>query len=151
MVHLAPQLIAAVLTHLTALRLSLAQYHRVSLRELLALGFVGSRGEASLTALHQSLSIPKSAVTALVDRLHARGMVERRQDQLDRRRWFVSLTPSGQHLMQEVEEEEARLVQDALKRLPESEQEAFLKALHGLKEQFIEARPTQPTQQEGNL
>jgi DNA-binding MarR family transcriptional regulator len=149
MVAIAPQFVGAVLVHLTALKLGLAQYYRISLRELMTLGLVAGRGEASLTALHKSLSIPKSAVTALVDRLHARGMLQRRQDPEDRRRWLVSLTPSGKRLVEGVQEEESRLVQDALGKLSDAEQRAFIKALNALKEELAEAGPAPPTLRKG--
>ena len=83
-----------------------AQQYHLSFRDLLVLGLLAIRGPTSFTELHRLLAIPKSALTGAVDRLYARGVVERQHDQRDRRRWFVSLTPEGVRLTTSLDRQE---------------------------------------------
>jgi DNA-binding MarR family transcriptional regulator len=53
--------------------------------------------------LAERLDCDPSNVTGLVDRLHARGLVERRADEADRRVKHLALTPAGQRLRSELE------------------------------------------------
>lgn len=52
--------------------------------------------------LSRELITHRSNVTGLVDRLQARGLVQRVENPADRRVWRVSLTPAGQKLMAQV-------------------------------------------------
>ena len=54
-----------------------------------------SEGDAAATALAGWLSVSKPSITALVDGLEAKGLVERRDDPADRRRVQHVLTPLG--------------------------------------------------------
>jgi len=130
--HLPATLVSSLLIHLTVLNLNLARHYNLGLRELLVVAVLAIREELSFRQLHEALSIPKSALTGIIDHLHVRGMVERRQDRRDRRRWLVSLSPSGQRLAQMMQEEEADLLQSAFEGLSQAEQEAFLKATRAL-------------------
>jgi len=125
-------LVSSFLAHLTLLNLSLARHHNLGLRELLVLVALAVQGQLSFGELHEALSIPKSALTGIIDHLHVRGMVERRQDHQDRRRWLISLSQSGQRLARTIQEEETSLLQAAFQGLSEAEQEAFLKATQTL-------------------
>jgi DNA-binding MarR family transcriptional regulator len=53
--------------------------------------------------LAERLDCDPSNVTGLVDRLHARGLLERRGDEADRRVKYLTLTPAGQRLRSELE------------------------------------------------
>jgi DNA-binding MarR family transcriptional regulator len=52
--------------------------------------------------LSRLLIMHRSNVTGLVDRLEARGWVERRDSETDRRSWRVTLTLEGQRLVREI-------------------------------------------------
>ncbi|MBI4233132.1 MAG: MarR family transcriptional regulator [Chloroflexi bacterium] len=150
MVHVPAGFVSTLVTYLTVLKLSIATHHDLSLRGLLALGVLATKGPVSFKELHQLLSIPKSALTGLVDFLAAEGVVERRQDQQDRRRWIVSLTPSGERLAQAMQEEESRLVEPALQGLSDEEQAAFLKAIKSLSRELLEAQGHREARQGGS-
>jgi DNA-binding MarR family transcriptional regulator len=53
--------------------------------------------------LAERLDCDPSNVTGLVDRLHARGLLERQVDEADRRVKHLTLTPAGQRLRSELE------------------------------------------------
>jgi len=53
--------------------------------------------------LAEVLEVEPITVARLVDRLEARGMVERRADPMDRRCWRLHLTPTAQPLMAEID------------------------------------------------
>ncbi len=75
----------------------------------------------SMRALAQCLQVDPSAITGLVDRLEAKGLVERRPDPEDRRVKALVLTPRGKrvrsHLRRIVEEPPASLSRMDEKRL----------------------------------
>lgn len=132
MVHLPPDAISALFTHLTILKLHVAQHLNLNIRELLVIGVLGIHGALSFTDLHRRISIPKSTLSGLVDYLSTRGLVERYQDQQSRRRWLVSLTPSGRRLVGKMRREEAELVRLSFSSLSRRQQAEFQKALHTL-------------------
>lgn len=55
-----------------------------------------NEGAASLGELITALNLPKQSATDVIDRLEDGGLVERRADKRDRRRFEVILTPTGQ-------------------------------------------------------
>lgn len=75
---------------LGGLELTLPQYRVLSLL---------SDGSAAATALADHLAVSRPSVTAVVDGLVERGLVERTTDPDDRRRVRHSLTGSGHHVL----------------------------------------------------
>lgn len=57
-------------------------------------------GDRSIGDIAERLVLPGHAITPMVDRLQAAGLVERRRDQDDRRVVLVGLTPAGVDLEQ---------------------------------------------------
>jgi DNA-binding MarR family transcriptional regulator len=75
-----------------------AQQHQV----LLAVkGFPG-REEVTIGELAERLNLKHHSVVGLMNRLMARGLIQRRQDEGDRRRVVVALTPKAQALLLEL-------------------------------------------------
>lgn len=62
-----------------------------------ALGFI-DEGDPDLTEMSTRLVMKKPNLTTLIDGLVARGLVERRRSELDRRRVDLTLTESGEAL-----------------------------------------------------
>lgn len=75
---------------LAPVELSLAQYR--------LLGWLG-QGEQASSRLAERMDVSPPSVTALVDGLCARALVERRVDPADRRRLPLHLTPAGERLL----------------------------------------------------
>ena len=81
-------------TRSASLDLSLPQYR--------ALSFLGDGSTAS-SALAGRLAVSPPSVTAVIDGLVARGLVERQADAADRRKLTLLLTPAGEKLLRSAE------------------------------------------------
>jgi long-chain acyl-CoA synthetase len=62
-----------------------------------------TEGSAQASALADHLTVSRPSVTAVVDGLVARGLVDRRHEELDRRRVRHSITTAGARLLREAE------------------------------------------------
>ena len=77
---------------------------------------------ARLGELQQGVLLSQPALSRLVDRLEARGLVARSSDQTDGRAVRVTLTPAGRELQQTVGRSHARSVERELRALTPDEQ-----------------------------
>ena len=59
-------------------------------------------GPATASALASACGVTPNAMTTVIDRLAARGLVERVRDETDRRRVLVRLTALAEHLSQQL-------------------------------------------------
>jgi MarR family transcriptional regulator, organic hydroperoxide resistance regulator len=96
--------------------------------------------ETPMRALAQQLFCDPSNVTGIVDRLEARGLIERRGSDTDRRVKIVRLTPEGQRLRARVV---ARMSAppDEIAALPPEAQRALRDALREAAERLEAQRP----------
>ncbi|WP_026690563.1 MarR family winged helix-turn-helix transcriptional regulator [Alteribacter aurantiacus] len=90
------------------------------LRQLALRGPLQPKDVAALTGVH------KSAVTLKADRLVKKGLVQREQDQSDRRVWYLSLTREGAEVYRRSEEEMTAFISSYLEHLEPGEVEVFL-------------------------
>lgn len=74
----------------------------LSPQTLQTLGALWHHGKLTMTGIGQHLAVPKPHVTALVDKLIAEKMVERLNDEHDRRIIYIQLTPNGQERFREI-------------------------------------------------
>ena len=70
-----------------------------------------------------------ASMTAIVDRLLERGLVERRRDPKDRRSVVVSLTEIGREVLNRVRADRRHVVKQALAQLGPGEQSRLLEVL----------------------
>lgn len=70
----------------------------LNLTQASLLGYVCEFGATTQTDLADHLGIGRAAIGAVIDRLEARGLVERRPNPDDRRVWLVSITDAGRDL-----------------------------------------------------
>jgi len=134
--HLSGHAVSSLLTHVALLKLAVANHLSLNLREVLIIGVLLIQSELSFADLARRLSIPKSSLTGLVDNLFRKGLVERRQDQTNRRRWFVFLTRSGQQLAQDLHLRESEALETAFGGLTSHAREELRLALHALEQQL---------------
>lgn len=104
---------------------------------LVALEYVGSTDDCTMSDLARALDLPAPLATRLIDELHQRGLVTRRNDERDRRRVRLSLTRQGVRAVRAAERELEELVSLAVDRLSDDEAaalaaglESFLRVLH---------------------
>ncbi len=67
------------------------------------IAFLSRREGLSQAALAEDLDIEPITLTRILDRLSARGLIERRPDPTDRRRWALFLTAAAVPLLKEME------------------------------------------------
>ena len=119
---------------LTTLELSLPQY-----RVLVVL----AQGSSAASALAVKLAVSPPSVTALVDGLVARGLVERRYDTGDRRRVAQVLTEAGHRVLAEADAAVAARLDDIAGYLPPRDQAravAGLRLWHEAMDAYVEAK-----------
>ena len=82
-------------------RLQLAQEYGLSPMQLFAIGALEPGAEVPMSSLAETLLCDASNVTGIVDRLEARGLIERRAAAHDRRVKLLALTDEGARLRDE--------------------------------------------------
>lgn len=86
------------------LRTTLAAKFGIGTTEMRALNFISNAGEMTPKELSILLDITTGSMTAMVDRLEAVSMVTRNPHPTDRRSLLLTLTPTGRHATQWVQE-----------------------------------------------
>jgi MarR family transcriptional regulator for hemolysin len=76
----------------------------LNLTQASLLGYIAEFGATTQTDLADHLGIGRAAIGSVIDRLEARGLVERRPRPDDRRVWLVAITESGEQLAAQVNE-----------------------------------------------
>jgi DNA-binding MarR family transcriptional regulator len=94
------------------------------------------KGPCNTSYLAQILGVTLSAITALINRLHRMGFVTRERQEQDRRQVWISITPKGLQVLQDVEERRNLLLAVYLSRVPESERLQLLQLLQRTLELF---------------
>lgn len=74
----------------------------LNLTQASLIGYVNEFGATTQTDLADHLAIGRAQIGAIIDRLEARGVVERRPNPDDRRVWLVSITEAGRILAAEI-------------------------------------------------
>ena len=94
--------------------------------------------------LAEILEVEPITVGRLVDRLEARGLIERRADPRDRRCWRLHLTPAAVPVLGEIDAARDRLDAEATLGLPEALREATIATLLTMKRNLLAAGSAAP-------
>ena len=87
----------------------LAREHGMTRAQWMILVHLDRNPLMSQSEVAAMIEVEPITVARLVDRLEARGMVERRSDATDRRIWRLHLTPSAQPMLKEIAKARAAL------------------------------------------
>lgn len=90
------------------------------------------KGPLTLGEVQRKILVTSGGVTYLVDRLAAKGLVERRRCETDRRAYYAALTPEGEALIAEIFPKHAAAVDRALGGLDEAQKEQAITLLRAL-------------------
>lgn len=101
----------------------------VSVAEIHILEKIGDVGSARMSDIARALDITLATLTVACERLEKKDLIERVRAEHDRRVVLVSLTPKGQAAYLCHQQFHRDLIDSALSKLTEEEQEAFGKAL----------------------
>jgi len=104
---------------------------------VMALVTVDSTDHCSMSDLARALDLPASLATRVVDELSARSLVKRFDDDADRRRVLLRLTPEGQAAIVAAQAEAEEQISAVIERMSPKETDAlviglesFLRVLH---------------------
>jgi DNA-binding MarR family transcriptional regulator len=121
----------AIMSYSAAIQLRAARQGglKLSRQEGFAVNALGRSGPATMGTLAEKLSSSMSALTAIVDRLVAQGIVSRERSEEDRRIVRIGLTPKGISLYEEHLKTQLDLSRKMMSRLSTQEQDALLDIL----------------------
>lgn len=111
-----------------------AEGHGVTPVQYATLQAVANQPSLDQRSLARAVGLDTSTLAGVVDRLEARGWMQRQASPSDRRVRLLSLTPEGQALLAEVVPAMRRAQQKILAPLPEAERQDFMRMLRTLVE-----------------
>ncbi len=108
------------------------QFSKLSLQSDLSpakfwfLVYLYRKGKSTVNDLSQETCVTSGATSLAIKSLENRGYVERIRDQEDRRVVWVSLTEGGKKIVEELSQKRAKICEQLLENLTETEKEIFL-------------------------
>lgn len=106
--------------------------HGLTIAEFGVLEALHHRGPLLLGEVQRKILVTSGGVTYLVDRLAAKGLVERRRCDKDRRAYYAALTPDGEALIQRIFPEHAAALERAVAGLDEGQKAQAIDLLRTL-------------------
>ncbi len=88
-----------------------------------------TEGSSAASALAERLAVRRPSITAVVDGLVARGLVDRRQEDADRRRVALRLTPKGARILAAADRAVDAYLESIAAHLPAKEEATALRSL----------------------
>ena len=113
--------------------------HGLTLTEFAVLEALYHKGPLLLGEVQRKILVTSGGVTYLVDRLAARGLVERQRCPTDRRAYYASLTPEGSALIAEIFPAHAAALDQAMEGLDAAEKDQAIRLLRQLGRHAAEA------------
>lgn len=108
----------------------------LTIAELHTLVAIGLHEKNPMKVVAERLNIRMASLTAAINKLEAKGFVERYRSEKDRRQVLVSLTTQGRKAFRAHERFHKKLVDDVLETLTPDEERTFMKALSTVKSFF---------------
>ncbi|MEB3300237.1 MAG: MarR family transcriptional regulator [Candidatus Sericytochromatia bacterium] len=93
------------------------------------LRYVGLHDPAYAGQLSSGLGISPPAATKAIDRLFAKGLVDRKEDPRDRRQHLLSVTEDGRRRLDEVDQRQQQRLSQVLSRMEPGDRRALFKGL----------------------
>lgn len=106
--------------------------HGLTVTEFGVLEALYHKGPLLLGEVQRKILVTSGGVTYLVDRLVAKGLVERRRCPTDRRAAYAALTPEGEALIRDIFPQHAAAIHRALGGLDEHQREQAIHLLRTL-------------------
>lgn len=100
--------------------------------QLYILGYIHEQGKCTSSELAEAFYVNKSAITAIINRLVEKGLIDRTRDETDRRVIYLTLTDEGKELHQITEEKVHQLVECFITQFEESEIKSFIETYEKL-------------------
>lgn len=90
------------------------------------LKYIYQTKKCTSTELADAFEVNKSAITAIINRMSDRGLIERTRDENDRRVIYLTLTEAGKNLHEQTEEKVHLLVESIITQFEETEITNFI-------------------------
>ena len=90
------------------------------------------KGPLTVKELGAKVMLTSGSMTAALDRLGRRGLVERKEDEVDRRVRVVRLTEAGTDLIRQAFKEHKHAMEEAVAAIEEADREALILSLRRL-------------------
>ncbi|MBA2873746.1 MarR family winged helix-turn-helix transcriptional regulator [Thermaerobacillus caldiproteolyticus] len=107
------------------------------------LRYVKKRETCTSTELASVFGVNKSAITAMMNRLVDKGLIQRTRDENDRRVVYLTLTEKGNEWFVKTEEKIHKLVESLIMKFSEQEIESFIQTYEKLARILQELEETQ--------
>jgi DNA-binding MarR family transcriptional regulator len=101
------------------------------------LRYMNQVGTCTSSELAEIFDVQKSAITAIIQRLWEKGLIERTRDEKDRRVVYLSLTDKGKDLYSQCEERIHSLVEGLITQFEQHEIEQFIHTFEKLNQLLI--------------
>ncbi len=105
----------------------------ISCSQMVALDYVSRHTSVKMSEISKVLSTKTSSASVLVDRLIRQGMLKRKHDEKDRRIVWISLTPKGKRVIDQILKQKRESIEVVFGRLSEKERTQYLKVLLKIK------------------
>jgi DNA-binding MarR family transcriptional regulator len=102
------------------------------------LRYINKKGSCTSSELADVFEVKKSAITAIINRLWEKGLIQRTRDENDRRVVYLNLTGKGTELFDKTEERIHKLVESLINRFDETEIKQFLETYEKLNRILME-------------
>jgi DNA-binding MarR family transcriptional regulator len=101
------------------------------------LRYINQVGTCTSSELAEVFDVQKSAITAIIQRLWEKGLIQRTRDEKDRRVVYLTLTDKGKELYDKAEDRIHRLVESLLTQFDQSEIQQFIETFEKLNQVLI--------------
>lgn len=101
------------------------------------LRYMNQVGTCTSSELAEVFDVQKSAITAIIQRLWEKGLIERTRDEKDRRVVYLTLTDKGKDLYLQAEERIHTLVESLITQFDETEIKQFIETFEKLNQVLI--------------
>jgi MarR family 2-MHQ and catechol resistance regulon transcriptional repressor len=106
--------------------------HGLTITEFGVMEALYHKGPLMLGEVQRKILVTSGGVTYLIDRLAAKGLVERRRCEKDRRAYYAALTPDGEALIREIFPRHATAIDRALGGLDPAQKEQAIALMRTL-------------------
>ena len=118
--------IVSVFANIALAKAAMAKEAGLNLSQYLAVMLLGTKSSVSCKDLKNTLDMPGSSTTFVLDSPEEKGLITRIRGKRDRRQWFIELTPDGKDLCHKAMRAETERAQTILDSLSEGDREAFV-------------------------
>jgi DNA-binding MarR family transcriptional regulator len=104
------------------------------------LRYISQTESCTSSELAEEFDVKKSAITAIINRMWEKGLIQRTRDEKDRRVVYLTLTEKGNQLYVNCEERIFKLVESFIKKFDPKEIKQFIETYEKLNQILIESK-----------